>query len=99
VQVDVENGLTSARVDVEYCAPSLLMDAGLLGYFSCCLEHVSDERTIFRGDVVQCGDVLSGTHENVNRSFRTYILKCHDIIIFVDQLCRYLAPDDSTEEA
>ena len=65
--MDVINRLPCTRVHVEHRTVAFLMDIRLHGKFLGNLEHVADKRVIFRSNIIQGGNVLSGDDQKVHR--------------------------------
>jgi hypothetical protein len=60
MQVEVVNRLARTRIHVKYGSVTLLMDVRLHGKFLGDLKHLADKRVIFRSEIIQRGNVLSG---------------------------------------
>src|SRR6266446_2324004 len=98
VQMKVIYRLARARVHVEHRAISLLVDIGLHCKFLGNLEHLADERIIFRYHIIQSRDVLLGHDQKMNWRLRPQILKCHDEVVFMHKVRGCLAFDDSAKK-
>jgi outer membrane protein insertion porin family len=92
------NRLARTGVHVEYRAVSLLVDIRLHRKFFGNLEHLADERIVFRHQVIQCRNVLLGHDQEMDRSLRPKILECHHEVVFMHKVCGCIAFDDPAKK-
>src|SRR5437763_13786504 len=98
VQVDMVNRLARTGVHIEHRAISLLVDIRLHRKFFGNLEHLADEWSVFRHQVIQCRNVLLGHDQEMDRSLRPKILECHDEVVFMHKVCGCIAFDNPAKK-
>jgi hypothetical protein len=96
--VEVEDGLSGSRADVEDGAVSVL-DFALPGDFGGGKVAAADDFCVFCSGFLQSGEMFLGDDENVCGGLRIDIFEGENVIVFVNFLGRNLAADDAAEKA
>ena len=98
MRVEVENHLPAAPVDVEEEPVTRLSNSLIRSDLPCHLGHVSDER-VSVGNIVQCGDMPSRHHKDVDRRGRPRVPEGNHLIVLVHLVRGQGALDYATENA
>jgi hypothetical protein len=94
----MEHGLSSSWADVEHGAVSAL-DVALMGDLSGCQMAAPNNIGIANLGLLEPREMFFGNDEHVGRSFRIYVFKGEDVIVFVDFPGGDLSSDDAAEKA
>jgi outer membrane protein insertion porin family len=97
--MNVVNRLARAGIHVENGAIALLMDVGLHRQFLGNLKHLSDKSVIFRREIVQCWDVLSGSDQEMHGRLGSKVFKCHYEVVLMHKFRRGVVSDDPAKKA
>ena len=98
VDMEVEDGLSRARADVEDGAVSLL-DVALAGDLRRRQMAAADQFRVFGLGLFQSGKMFFGNDENVRGGLRLDVFKGEDVIVLVNFFGGDLAANHSAEEA
>jgi hypothetical protein len=61
------------------------------------LKHLADERVVLRRQVIQRGNVLSGSNQQVDWRLRPQVLESNHKLILMDKLRLCIVSDDSAK--
>src|SRR5574337_193311 len=98
VHVHVEDGLASARADVEYC-PIDVLNRALARNLGCGQMTTAHQFGVFGFGFPQSSDVFFGDDEDVSGSLGVDILEGKGVLILIDFPGRHLAANDPAKEA
>ena len=93
----MENRLTGTVVAVENRAVAVLGMSVDLGYLCVAKNEMSSKSSIFRFQIVQCGEVLAWDDQHMEGSLWIGVLKCKDLVVFKHDLRRHFSCGDLAE--
>jgi hypothetical protein len=99
VNVQVEDGLPRASAVVDDGPVSPGLEAARAGKLGGDLKEVPEEQLIFRPRIAKSGEVSARDHQQVNGRLRMEVLNRDYRLVFVDDLSRRFALDDSAKDA
>jgi hypothetical protein len=93
----VEDFLAAVTITVDHESKAILGNAFFGGYFLGGQHHFTDKLGLPGLDIVDCGYFFFGYDQYVHRSLWTDISEGNNFIVFVDDVGRYLVPNDLAE--
>jgi len=99
VEVDVEDGLAGGFAGVDDHAVAVRREFQVARDLRGAQQHVSDDRVVLIGHLVERRDVFARNDEDVRRRLRVDVVERDDLVVFVHFFCRDLARRDAAEEA
>lgn len=96
--MNVEYSLTRFFIAIEDQTVSPAVNAIFLSQLLCYKDHISHEPGIFFFQIVDGRYHFFRNDQNVNISLRIDVIESNDLIIFVNNICRYFPVDYLTEK-